>query len=63
MQLTYLGIEMLYDTIKDKERELWKYCQLEYKRDTEYEFNRLLQERIAQGGRMRKILKSIASIF
>lgn len=54
---------MFYDSRHDQERELWKYCQLEYKKDTEYAFNKLLEERGSQGGKIRKILKSIASIF
>lgn len=54
---------MIIDTRHDQERELWKYCQLEYKRDPEYAFNRLLEERKSEGGKIRKILKSIASIF
>lgn len=54
---------MLFDARHDQERELWKYCQLEYKRDPEYAFNRLLEERRSGGGKIRKILKSITSIF
>jgi len=54
---------MLFYTRHDQEKELWKYCELEYKKDTEYAFNKLLEERGSQGGKIRKILKSIASIF
>jgi len=54
---------MFFDVRHDEERELWKYCQLEYKRDPEYAFNRILEERKSEGSKMRKILKSIASIF
>ena len=54
---------MMFDTRHDHEKELWKYCQLEYKRDPEYAFNKILEERKSEGSKMRKILKSIASIF
>lgn len=54
---------MFYDSRHDQEKELWKYCQLEYKKDPEYAFNRFLEEKKSEGGKMRKILKSIASIF
>ena len=54
---------MIFDTRHDQEKELWKYCQLEYKKDPEYAFSSFLEERKSKGGKMRKILKSIASIF
>lgn len=63
MQLTYTGEKMYYDVRRDKERELWKFCTLEYKNDPEYAFQSFLEERKGKEVGIRKLLKTIASIF
>jgi hypothetical protein len=54
---------MYYDVRRDKERELWKFCTLEYKNDPEYAFQIFLEERKGKEVGIRKLLKTIASIF
>ena len=53
----------MLSTRSQRERELWNFCQNEYKTDSVYAFNGFMEKKKGKKADFKKLLKTITSIF